>query len=117
MERFPKVSNKTVRKQEKYLAVYYHKEGGSLQKTNRGYFLNGVNISVFSAQAWLAEYGVLVNGVYRPAKVYRKRTEPIKSTLSDDDKDRRAAQEKRRKHRQTMYELAVGPTQIPKGDW
>lgn len=114
---YPKISNKTVRKNEHYLATYFHKEGGTLKKTNRGYFLDGIHISVFSAQDWLSKFGVMHNGSYRPAKVYRKRKDPMKSVIPDWERDMRDLQIKRRKEREAAYQLAVGPTLVPKGDW
>lgn len=40
---FSKISNKTVRKHEKYYKRYPSKYG-LLIKTNRGYFIDGVNV-------------------------------------------------------------------------
>jgi len=46
------ISDKIVRKKEKYIEIYYTKNDGVLKKTNRGYFLDGRNISCTSAEKW-----------------------------------------------------------------
>jgi len=46
------ISTKIVREKEKYLEIYFTNQNGTLKKTNRGYFLDGRNISCTSAERW-----------------------------------------------------------------
>ena len=70
MKEVVKISNKTVRKNEKFLMTWFGGINGKLQKTNRGYFLNGENISNNDAAAWLKDNRV------KP-KIWRWKKSPV----------------------------------------
>lgn len=54
------VSNKTVRKNEKYYKKFKKRNKeipGTLVKTNRGYFIDGYNVDKRSSDLWLKANG------------------------------------------------------------
>lgn len=53
---YEKISNKTIRAYEPKLKRWKTQNNGTLVETNRGFFLDGHNISAFSASAWLARH-------------------------------------------------------------
>lgn len=65
---YPVRSNKTVRAHEPYVKTWRNKRNGILQHTNRGYFLDGKNISGPYAKLWLQK-----NESYCKIHVYRAR--------------------------------------------
>lgn len=107
---FPIISNKSVRQNENFKKVFKHKKGGILTQTNRGYFLNGKNISGFSAAEWLSVFGLVDRntGGWRPFSIYRKRTSPVFSQKAKWQEDRKAAAKKRHDQRTLDYHIKYG---------
>jgi len=53
------ISNKTVRRNEKFIEIWYTKNTGVLKRTNRGYFLDGKCVSWVSAENWLESADII----------------------------------------------------------
>lgn len=81
---FAVISNKTVREKEKFLVRWFNKNkavpGAIMERTNRGYFIDGYNVDEKSVERWFSMTGLDRKWKPKPKKQFKPK-KTVKKTV------------------------------------